>query len=426
MTKEICFEMAASNLRYGPGVTAEIGMDLKDLGINKVMVLTDPNLSKLPPVATVIKSLESEQVDYTLYDKVRVEPTDQSFKEAISFASAGSFDAFVAVGGGSVIDTAKAANLYSTYPTDDFLLYVNAPIGKGKPVPGPLKPLFAIPTTAGTGSETTGVAIFDLVEMHAKTGIASRLIKPTLGIVDPDNTLTMPPMVTASTGLDVFTHAIESYTAIPYSDREKPERPVFRPAYQGSNPISDIWSIKALEIMSQYFVKAVEQPDDQEARGWMMLAAAFAGVGFGNAGVTLPHGMSYPVSGMVRDYIAPDYQSDHPIIPHGMSVALNAPAVFRFTARSNPQRHLEAAKALGADVTGAKPEDAGEIIAETVIGFFKRFNMPSGLEAVGFSESDIPKLVEGTLPQHRVTKLSPRPAGPDELASLFKDAMRYW
>ena len=426
MTKEIGFEMAASNLRYGPGVTAEIGMDLKDLGVNKVMVLTDPNLSKLPPVATVIKSLESEQVDYTLYDKVRVEPTDQSFKEAISFATAGSFDAYVAVGGGSVIDTAKAANLYSTYPTDDFLLYVNAPIGKGKPVPGPLKPLFAIPTTAGTGSETTGVAIFDLVEMHAKTGIASRLIKPTLGIVDPDNTLTMPPMVTACTGLDVFTHAIESFTAIPYSDREKPERPVFRPAYQGSNPISDIWSLKALEIMSQYFVRAVEQPDDQEARGWMMLAAAFAGVGFGNAGVTLPHGMSYPVSGMVRDYIAPDYQSDHPIIPHGMSVALNAPAVFRFTARSNPQRHLEAAKALGADVTGAKPEDAGEIIAETVIGFFKRFNMPSGLEAVGFSESDIPKLVEGTLPQHRVTKLSPRPAGPDELASLFKDAMRYW
>ena len=426
MTKEIGFEMAASNLRYGPGVTAEIGMDLKDLGVNKVMVLTDPNLSKLPPVATVIKSLESEQVDYTLYDKVRVEPTDQSFKEAIRFATAGSFDAYVAVGGGSVIDTAKAANLYSTYPTDDFLLYVNAPIGKGKPVPGPLKPLFAIPTTAGTGSETTGVAIFDLVEMHAKTGIASRLIKPTLGIVDPDNTLTMPPMVTACTGLDVFTHAIESYTAIPYSDREKPERPVFRPAYQGSNPISDIWSLKALEIMSQYFVRAVEQPDDQEARGWMMLAAAFAGVGFGNAGVTLPHGMSYPVSGMVRDYIAPDYQSDHPIIPHGMSVALNAPAVFRFTARSNPQRHLEAAKALGADVTGAKPEDAGEIIAETVIGFFKRFNMPSGLEAVGFSESDIPKLVEGTLPQHRVTKLSPRPAGPDELAAIFKDAMRYW
>lgn len=426
MTKEIGFQMAASNLRYGPGVTAEIGMDLKDRGVKKVMVLTDPNLKNLTAVKTAIKSLEKEQVDYTLYDQVRVEPTDQSFKDAIRFATGKSFDAFVAIGGGSVIDTAKAANLYTTYPTDDFLLYVNAPIGKGKPVPGPLKPLFAIPTTAGTGSETTGVAIFDLVEMHAKTGIANLHLKPTLGIVDPENTMTMPPMVTACTGLDVFTHAIESFTAIPYSNREYPERPVFRPAYQGSNPISDIWALKALDIMSNYFIRAVEHPDDKEARGWMMLAAAFAGVGFGNAGVTLPHGMSYPVSGMVKDYIAPGYPTDHPIIPHGMSVALNAPAVFRFTAPSNPQRHLEAAKALGADVTGAKPEDAGIIIADTVIGYFKRFNMPNGLKDVGFTEADIPKLVEGTLPQHRVTKLSPRPAGPEELTAIFKDAMRYW
>ncbi len=426
MTKEIGFEMAASNLRFGPGVTAEIGMDLKDLGVNKVLVMTDQRLSKLPPVAIVIKSLESEGVDYTLYDKVRVEPTDQSFKEAISFAKKKSYDAFVAVGGGSVIDTTKVANLYTTYPTDDFLTYVNAPIGKGKPVPGPLKPLFAIPTTAGTGSETTGVAIFDLEEMHAKTGIANRHLKPSLGLVDPDNTLTMPRMVAASTGLDVFTHAIESYTAIPYTDRERPERPIYRPAYQGSNPISDIWALQALDIMSKYFVKSVENPDDKEARGWMMLAAAFAGVGFGNAGVTLPHGMSYPVSGLVRDYIAPDYPMDHPIIPHGISVALNAPAVFRFTASSNPQRHLEAAKALGADITSAKPEDAGEIIAQTVIGYFRRFNLPNGLKDVGFSESDIPRLVEGTLPQHRVTKLSPRPAGADELAGIFKNAMRYW
>ena len=131
-------------------------------------------------------------------------------------------------------------------------------------------------------------------------------------------------------------------------------------------------------------------------------------------------------SGLVRDYIAPDYPKDHPIIPHGISVALNAPAVFRFTASSNPQRHLEAAKALGADITGAKPEDAGEIIAQTVIGYFKRFNLPNGLKDVGFSESDIPKLVEGTLPQHRVTKLSPRPAGAEELAGIFKEAMQYW
>ena len=390
-TKETGFEMVASNLRYGPGITSEIGMDLKDLGAKKVMVVTDSVLAKLPCVKTVIDSLEKEGVNYTLYDQVRVEPTDKSFKQAIDFAKAGNFDAFVPVGGGSAIDTAKAANLYSTYPTDDFLLYVNAPIGKGVPVPGPLKPLFAIPTTAGTGSETTGVAIFDLEEMHAKTGIANRHLKPTLGIVDPENTLSMPPMITASTGLDVFTHAIEAFTAMPYSNREKPERPIYRPAYQGSNPISDIWALKALNIMAEYFVRAVENPGDREARGWMMLAASFAGIGFGNAGVTLPHGMSYPVSGMVREYIAPDYQPDHPIIPHGISVALNAPAVFRFTAPSNPERHLEAAKALGADIEGAKPEDAGEIIANTIIGYFKTFPFAQRTERCGIYRSGYPE-----------------------------------
>lgn len=199
-----------------------------------------------------------------------------------------------------------------------------------------------------------------------------------------------------------------------------------RPAYQGSNPISDIWALKALQIMAKYFIRAVEHPDDREARGWMMLAAAFAGVGFGNAGVSLPHGMSYPVSGMVRDYIAPDYPTDHPIIPHGISVALNAPAVFRFTASTNPLRHLEAAEALGVDIADLKPEDAGEVLAQTIIGYFKRFNLPNGLSGVGYTEADIPKLVEGTLPQQRVTKLSPRPAGTEELTNIFKAAMQYW
>jgi hydroxyacid-oxoacid transhydrogenase len=236
----------------------------------------------------------------------------------------------------------------------------------------------------------------------------------------------MPPMITASTALDILTHAVESYTAIEYTSRPRPERPIHRPAYQGANPISDMWAIKALEIMSNHFITAVEEPDNLESRGMMALAAAFAGVGFGNAGVSLPHGMSYPVSGMVRDYIAPDYKSDHPIIPHGISVAINAPAVFRFTGPSNPKRHLEAAAALGADTEGIKDSDAGELLAETMIGYFKRFNIPNGLKAVGFSEADIPLLVEGTLPQHRVTKLSPRPAGPDELTQLFRDAMQYW
>jgi hydroxyacid-oxoacid transhydrogenase len=426
MNTDTAFEMAVSSVRFGVGVTREVGMDLAEIAAKLVLVVTDPVLARLPPVRTVLESLERSGIPYALYDRVRVEPSDESFLDAIAFANAQPFDAIVAVGGGSVIDTAKAANLYTTYPPADFLDYVNPPIGKGLPVPGPLKPLLAIPTTAGTGSETTGVAIFDYKKLHAKTGIANRRLKPTLGYLDPENTRTMPPQVAASTGLDILSHAIESFTAMPYTDRPMPDRPAMRPAYQGSNPISDIWSMQALRMVNRFLVRAFDDTSDDEARANMLLAASYAGVGFGNAGVHLPHGMSYPVSGNVKSYTAPGYAADHPIVPHGMSVILNAPAVFRFTASANAARHLEAAEALGASVAGAKPEDAGKILADRITWFMQRLQMPNGLKAIGYSSSDIPALVEGTLPQHRVTKLSPRPAGPEELGALFEDSMVAW
>ncbi len=426
MRNEFAFEMAASNVRFGAGVTREVGMDLADLGVRSALVITDPGVARMAPVATVLESLESAGINFTLYNRVRVEPTDESFLDAIAFAKQASYDAYVAVGGGSAIDTAKAVNLYTTYPPADFLDYVNPPIGKGLPILGSLKPLFAIPTTAGTGSETTGVSIFDLSRMHAKTGIASRRLKPTLGLLDPDNTRSMPPQVAASSGLDILSHAIESYTAMPYTGRPYPDRPAIRPAYQGSNPISDVWSLQALRMVAQYIVRAVDDPSDDEARANMLLAASYAGVGFGNAGVHLPHGMSYPVSGMVKSYRAPGYETDHPLVPHGFSVILNAPAVFRFTASANPERHMQAAQALGVDVSRCKKEDAGRILAERITWFMERLKTPNGLREIGYTSADIPKLVEGTLPQHRVTKLSPRPAGPEELSALFEDAMVAW
>jgi hydroxyacid-oxoacid transhydrogenase len=425
LINESIFNLAASSIRFGPGSTGELGMELADVGIKRVMVLTDPQIAKQDFFSVAINALEDQSIDYTLFDRVRAEPTDASFKEAIIAATEANCDAFVAIGGGSTIDTAKAANLYSTYPAD-LLDYVNAPIGKAIPVPGPLKPLYAIPTTSGTGSEVTGVAIFDFLEMHAKTGIASLWLKPTLGILDPINTRSMPPQVVAATGLDVLSHAVESYTATPYTQREKAQRPKLRPAYQGSNPISDTWALVSLRMVDKYLIRAFTDPTDDEARGMMLLAASYAGIGFGNAGVHLPHGMSYPVSSMVRDYIPQGYNVDHPMIPHGMSVILNAPAVFRFTSSVNPQRHLDAAEALGTDISNAKTEDAGKILADCILQYMQKLSVPNGLKAIGFTEQDIPALVKGTLPQHRVTKLSPRSADAEDLATMFEDAMRYW
>ena len=426
MDHDYAFEMAVAAVRFGKGVTREVGADLAELGARNVLVLTDGTVARLPPVQTTIESLERHKIPFRLYDRVRVEPTDESFQDAIGFAQQREHDAFVAVGGGSTIDTAKAVNLYTTYPPADFLDYVNPPIGKGMPVPGPLKPLIAIPTTAGTGSETTGVSIFDLTRLHAKTGIANRRLKPTLGLLDPDNTRTMPPEVAASSGLDILSHAIESFTAMPFGERPLPERPALRPAYQGSNPISDVWSLQALRMVARYIIRAVADPSDEEARSQMLLAASYAGVGFGNAGVHLPHGMSYPVSGNVKTFHARGYDVTHPLVPHGISVILNAPAVFRFTAPANPRRHLQAAEALGVDISRARHDDAGKILSDRITVFMRELSVPNGLSALGYSTSDIPALVEGTLPQHRVTKLSPRPAGPEELARLFEDSMRAW
>lgn len=425
MNNDTAFQLAVSNIRFGSGITREVGMDLDELQVRRVMLVIDPALVDLPTGTAVVESLRSSRIDFVMYDRVRVEPTDASFQAAAAFAVAEKVDAFVAVGGGSTIDTAKAANLYATYPAD-FLDYVNAPVGRGIPVPGPLKPLVAVPTTAGTGSETTGVAIFDMLERRMKTGIAHRYLKPALGLVDSDNTRTQPAAVAASAGLDVLSHALESYTALPFNQRPRPARPIERPAYQGSNPISDIWSLRALEIVNEFLPRAVADTSDDEARGQMLLAAALAGIGFGNAGVHLPHGMSYPVAGLVRGFQPAGYMVDHPMVPHGMSVILNTPAVVRFTAPACPERHLRAAQALGADVSQARPADAGPILADRVIAFMRQLKMPNGLAAVGYTEADIPALVQGTLPQHRVTKLSPRPAGEAELASLFAESLRVW
>jgi hydroxyacid-oxoacid transhydrogenase len=425
MGSETVFSMDASSIKFGKGATREVGSDMKDLGARRVMVVTDPVVAKSETLAITLEALKKEGIATAVFDRVRIEPNDVSFKEAIDFATDGKFDGYVAVGGGSTIDTCKVANLYATYPAD-FLEYVNAPIGKATPVPGQLQPLIAIPTTAGTGSETTGVAIFDLSELHAKTGIAHRALRPRLGIVDPENTRTLPKTAIACTALDVFSHALESLTAMPFDRREAPVEPRLRPSYQGANPISSIWAAKAAEIGSRYMLRAMHDPGDEEARTNMILASTIAGVGFGSAGVTLPHGMSYPISGLVRDYHPEGYPDDHALIPHGMAVILGAPAAFRFMAPGNPAMFLRAAELIGADVSDVASGEEGEVLARAVIEMMKATGMPNGLRAVGYTEADVDALVAGVLPQHRVTKLSPRPATADVFRQLFLDSMTIW
>ena len=422
---ETVFTVAASSLKFGAGSLAELGSDAARLGMRRAALFTDKHVADIEPVFRAQASLRAAGIDVAMFDEVRVEPTDQSFKEAAAFAHDAAVDGFISIGGGSVIDTAKAANLLISH-AEDFLTFVNAPIGGGKPVPGPCRPHIACPTTCGTGSECTGVAICDIVALQVKTGVSSPHLKPSLAVVDPTTTHSLPRGVVAATGFDVLTHAIESYTAKPFGERPKAPDPAGRPVYQGANPWSDIGSAQAIRLGGRYLQRAVADAADREARHGLMFAATLAGMAFGNAGVHIPHAMSYGVAGLRHDFRARGYESEAPGVPHGISVVVNAPATFRFTAAVAPLRHLEAADWLGADVDDALPDDAGRLLADRLIAMMRDTGIPNGVGGVGYGPADIPALVKGAVAQQRLLVNAPRPVGDADLAALFRDALAYW
>ncbi len=422
---EHVFSIEPARVTFGRGALAEVGAHVAAFGARRVALFTDRTLARLPPVDTARRALAAAGIDVVVYDEVSIEPTDASFLAAAAFAREGRFDGYVSVGGGSVIDTCKAAILYATHPAD-FLAYVNRPLGEGREVPGPLPPHVACPTTTGTGSECTGIAVFDDRARRAKTGIVSRRLRPTMAIVDPDAAATLPAGVVAASGFDVLSHALESYSARPFTARPRPERPSLRPMSQGANPWSDMGCREALELAGRYLVRAVRDASDAEAREGMAWAATLAGIAFGNAGVHLPHAMSYAVSGLVRDFRMPGYPAEEAMVPHGVSVIVNAPAVIRLVAATSPARHLAAAGWLGADVRGAAEGDAGEVLAAQIVAMMRASGMPNGVGGVGYGEADFDALVAGTLVQTRLLDNAPRPVTGEELEALFRGALEYW
>jgi hydroxyacid-oxoacid transhydrogenase len=421
------FTVGMPTFTFGAGCLAEAGEHARELSLRRVALFTDASLRDSEHVATVRRSLDSAGVESAVYDEVVVEPTTASFQAAARFAADGRFDGYVSVGGGSVMDTCKAANLYATWPAE-FMSYVNAPIGGGQKVPGALKAHIACPTTSGTGSETTGIAIFNLTEINAKTGIISRRMIPTIALIDPTVTTTLPRNVVAASGFDCMSHALESLTARPWPRRLNPARGAIRPVSQGANPFSDGLATEALKGVGMYLVRAISDANDREARTEMMYAAMLAGIAFNAAGCHLPHGLSYAVSGLARDFHLPGYPQGKTLVPHGMAVVLNNPSVWRYTAPCSPERHVHAARSLGASVE-VKPgdaEEAGEALAGRVIELMRAAGVPNGLSALGFTPRDVDSLAAGAEPQWRVIRNAPKDVSRDDLKDLFGGAMKYW
>jgi len=421
--EETIYTWGAPPLKFGPGAVDEIGFDIAQFGVERVLIITDANVHSAGLPQRIAESLTRYGVQSEIFDGVHVEPTDDSFNKAAGYARAqGPWDGFIAVGGGSSIDTAKAVNLLTT-DGGELMDYVNKPIGGAKAPTGQLRPLIAVPTTAGTGSESTAMCVLDILSMKVKTGISHWRLRPTLAVIDPVLSLSLPPEVSASAGMDIVCHALESYTARWYQtfDKKGAEQ---RVTYCGSNPISDLWCERALSLLARSFRTAVHHGDNLEARTDMMAAATFAGMGFGNSGVHIPHANAYPIAGMVKDFRPPGYPQDEAMVPHGMSVSLTAPEAFRFSFESAPERHLRAASLLAPD--REKVDDPKEQLPTVLTELMQDIGIPNGIGAVGYSEADIPELVPGTMKQQRLLATCPRPVTEDDIADIFAKSISNW
>lgn len=426
MTESV-FTYAAPGLKLGRGASNEIGWDVRQLvgaaagSASRVLLVTDAGVAATGHPERIAQAMGSHGLDVTVFAGARVEPTDASLEEAIAFArDAGPFDAVVAVGGGSSIDTAKAVNLLLTN-AGELMDYVNAPVGGARTPEQRLLPLVAVPTTTGTGAESTTICVLDVLALKVKTGISHARLRPTLAVVDPDLTMTQPAMVTASSGMDILCHALESYTARWYGDFEA-KRPEQRVPYCGANPIADMWAEKSLSLLAGSFRRAVRDGSDREAREQMALAATFAGLGFGNAGVHVPHACAYPIAGRVRHYRPAGYPDDVPIVPHGMAVVMTAPAAFTLTFEASPARHLRAAELLGASSTAG----GRDVLPDVLRALMRDVGLPSGLAELGYGPTDVDDLVEGALKQQRLLATAPIDVTADDLAIVFQRSLEHW
>src|ERR1700712_2123112 len=418
---ESVFTYGAPGLKFGEGASDEIGYDLSQYDVRRVLVITDPGVAATGHPQRVADQMGEFGIEAAVFDGVHVEPTDASFEEAIAHArETGPWDAFVAVGGGSSIDTAKAVNLLTTND-GELMDYVNAPVGKGRNPERPLKPLVAVPTTTGTGAESTTICVLDVLAQHVKTGISHPRLRPTLAVVDPALTLTQPAGVTSAAAMDILCHALESYTARPYASYDK-KQPDQRVPYCGSNPISAMWSEKAMSLLAGAFRRAVHQGDDREARHEMALAAPFGGLGFGNAGVHIPHATAYPIAGRVKEFRPAGYPGDEPIVPHGMAVSLTAPEAFRWTFDAAPERHLRAAELLDPD----HGHDGPDALPAVLTDLMRDITIPNGLGAVGYDEGDVDDLVEGAMKQQRLPATAPREVTEDDAAGILTRSLELW
>jgi len=419
------FTVAMPRLTFGRGTLSEVGARSARYGFKRVALFTDPYLLDGPLVGIATESLSQAGIDVGIFSDVRVEPCDATVERGATFLKTGKFDAVVSVGGGSVIDTAKGALLEHQHG-GNIVEYFAPPIGQAKSVTGPVLPHIACPTTSGTGSECTSITVIRVNSLNTKFVVASPYLLPTEAIVDSQCCDSLPANVVASTGFDLCCHALECFTARNHTQHAKVEDPNARQYIQGANPFSDMVAREAMDIVNHYLVRGVNDESDTESRDKLMWGATLAGIAFGNCGTHLPHAMSYGITHLMHNITTDGYPIESPFVPHGISVVVNAPAIFQYTAEATAERHMEGAQCLGADTSGATKEDAGEVLSKRLVQLMRDTRMPNGLSGVGFDASHVKALAESSIRQARAIANAPRDSNLVDIENMYNNALSYW
>jgi len=419
------FSIAMPKLTFGRGSLDELGARTARTGAANIVLFTDPHLQDGAIVAKAQASLRAAGITFRVYSDIDVEPSDETVDRAARFLDDAPYDGVVSIGGGSVIDTAKAALAVSEHKIP-VIRFFAPPIGEGVPIAGPVKTHIACPTTSGTGSECTSVTVLRVRSLGAKFVVASPYLLPDVALVDPACCDSLPANVVASTGFDALCHALECYTAKAYTQHDVVTDVNARQFLQGANPWSEMAAREAMSLVSTNIQRAVADSSDFQARDQMSWAATLAGMAFGNSGTHLPHAMSYGVTHLMNNITTVGYPQTSPFIPHGISVAVSAPAIFDYQAQATPERHLEAALLIDADTTGATQDDAGEVIKNRFIELMRACKIPNGLSGVGFGADDVKALAESSIRQHRAIANAPRDSNLVDLENIYSAAISYW
>jgi len=403
MIREVWGFATCGELLFGNHAVNKIGKVVERLGGKKILIVTDPGVRDAGLLNFVVEPLEERSISFEVYDRGEPEPSIEKVLECTDFARKGNYDLIVCLGGGSVIDLGKATSVLVTYgkhPGDYF--------GEGK-VPGPVKPIVAIPTTAGTGSEVSPSAVLTDVQANLKKGISDNKLRPRLSIVDPLLTLPCPPAVTAATGIDVLAHAIESYMALNFAYLPLHPGEEDMVLYHGSYPLTDCLAMRAIALVGQNLRTAVDQGRNVEARVNMAMANVMAGMAFSNSGVTAVHAMAYPLGAVSH-------------APHGVVNGLLLPHVMEYNLPVRIKELADVAKALGGKVEGLSPREAARKAIAGVDEIIRDIGLPTRMRDIGVKEKDIRPMAEATMLVTRLLRSNPRRVNVEAIEEIYKHA----